>query len=50
MSDGPAMMRSFFSWFYWCVNIGALTALGGVVYIQVEISTNGFFLGYVSLV
>lgn len=49
MSDGPIVMRSFFNWFYWCVNIGALTALGGIVYIQVDPMTpehTGFYLGY----
>ncbi|XP_014670145.1 PREDICTED: solute carrier family 15 member 4-like [Priapulus caudatus] len=45
MSEGPSVMRSFFNWFYWCVNIGALTALGPIVYIQVEIEYYGFYLG-----
>ena len=38
-------MRAFFNWYYWCVNAGALIALGVLAYVQQEIS---FFWGYVA--
>jgi len=38
-------MRVFFNWFYWCVNVGALVALGLLAYVQQEIS---FFWGFLA--
>ena len=42
---GVTMMRGFFNWYYWCVNAGALIALGVLAYVQQEVS---FFWGYVT--
>ena len=41
----PKMLRAFFNWFYWCVNISSFIALGALGYVQQEIS---FFWGYVA--
>ena len=35
----------FFNWFYWCVNVGALVALGVLAYVQQEVS---FFWGFLT--
>lgn len=42
--EGPDMIRTFFNWFYWSINIGSLIAVGGVCYIQQIIN---FFYGYI---
>ncbi|KAK2163043.1 hypothetical protein NP493_1487g00022 [Ridgeia piscesae] len=43
--EGTIAMRVFFNWFYWCVNVGALVALGLLAYVQQEIS---FFWGFLA--
>ncbi|XP_076346091.1 solute carrier family 15 member 4-like [Tachypleus tridentatus] len=43
--EGSKVLRMFFNWFYWSVNIGAFVALGGMAYIQ-QSTEYGFYLGY----
>ncbi|CAL1529876.1 unnamed protein product [Lymnaea stagnalis] len=48
---GKDAVQSFFNWFYWVVNVGALIAYAGVAYIQQEISFAwGFFVPLASMV
>ncbi|XP_050733398.1 solute carrier family 15 member 4-like isoform X2 [Eriocheir sinensis] len=45
----PHKTRSFFNWFYWCINLGSLVGVGVITYIQQDspgVCTNGFFCGY----
>ncbi|XP_064623127.1 solute carrier family 15 member 4-like [Lineus longissimus] len=42
-SAGPHAVQVFFNWFYWFINVGAVIAYGGVMYVQQEIS---FEIGY----
>ncbi|XP_045582415.1 solute carrier family 15 member 4 isoform X2 [Procambarus clarkii] len=45
----PRRTRSFFNWFYWCINLGSLFGVGVLTYIEQDnpgICTNGFFCGY----
>ncbi|XP_013381601.1 solute carrier family 15 member 4-like [Lingula anatina] len=41
--DGAEVMRTFFNWYYWCVNIGAFLSLTIIAYVQQNID---FFRGY----
>ena len=43
--EGTIATRMFFNWFYWCVNVGALVALGVLAYVQQELS---FFWGFLT--
>ncbi|KAG0729059.1 Solute carrier family 15 member 4 [Chionoecetes opilio] len=45
----PQKTRSFFNWFYWCINLGSLVGVSVIAYIQQDspgVCTNGFFCGY----
>ena len=41
--EGPEMVRKFFDWFYWFIQVGSLLAYTVVAYVQQDIS---FFYGY----
>ena len=42
--EGPEIMRMFFHWFYWAINVGSLIALAGVTALQQNV---GFFEGFI---
>jgi len=41
--EGPEMVRKFFDWFYWFIQVGSLLAYTVVAYVQQEVS---FFYGF----
>ena len=41
--EGPEMVRKFFDWFYWFIQVGALLAFTVVAYVQQDVS---FFYGF----
>ncbi|KAF2362662.1 Proton-dependent oligopeptide transporter family [Trinorchestia longiramus] len=49
---GPSnqfLARTFFNWYYWCVNLGSALGIGLLAYVEQDnpgICTNGFFCGY----
>ncbi|XP_071518044.1 solute carrier family 15 member 4-like isoform X2 [Panulirus ornatus] len=48
-TPNPQKTRSFFNWFYWCINLGSLVGVGAITYIEQDnpgICVNGFFCGY----
>lgn len=47
---GPDAVQSFFNWFYWFINAGALVAYSAVAYIQQNISFEiGFLIPLISM-
>ncbi|KAK4315914.1 hypothetical protein Pmani_012875 [Petrolisthes manimaculis] len=45
----PQRTRTFFNWFYWCINLGSLVGVGVISYIEQDspgVCKNGFFCGY----
>lgn len=48
--SGEAAVKSFFNWFYWFINVGALISYSGVAYVQQNISFAwGFFIPLLSM-
>ncbi|XP_076042645.1 solute carrier family 15 member 4-like isoform X2 [Oratosquilla oratoria] len=48
-TGNPQRMRSFFNWFYWCINFGSLVGVSAISYIEQDcpgICSNGFYCGY----
>ena len=49
--EGPEMVRKFFDWFYWFIQVGALLAYTIVAYVQQEVSFfYGFLISAISIV
>ena len=49
--EGPEMVRKFFDWFYWFIQVGALFAFTIVAYVQQEVSFfYGFLISAISIV
>ncbi len=44
--DDPKETAIFFNWYYWCINVGTLGALGGIAYMQQQMA-HGFFYGFI---
>lgn len=42
-SKGPNTVFKYFNWLYWCINIGSLSSLSGLAYMQ---QSESFFEGY----
>ena len=40
--EGPEVMRTFFHWYYWAINVGTLIALAGVTLLQQNVN---FYVG-----
>ncbi|KAG1678729.1 Solute carrier family 15 member 4 [Nymphon striatum] len=38
--------RTFFNWYYWCINIGGFIGIGGLAYVQQSMQS-GFFWSYI---
>lgn len=48
--SGPQATRTFFNYFYWCINVGSLLALGGVAFIQQRFDyTIGYLIAVIAL-
>ena len=41
--EGPEIMRMFFNWFYWAINVGSLIAMAGITTLQQNVN---FFCGF----
>ncbi|XP_071789853.1 solute carrier family 15 member 4-like [Asterias amurensis] len=41
--EGPEIMRMFFNWFYWAINVGSLIAMAGITTLQQNLN---FFYGF----
>lgn len=44
--EGSNSSVVFFNWYYWCINVGTLAALGGIAYVQQGFEEEGFYYGY----